>query len=347
MRAASKAFGLRNLWAAALLGLSMFGHVAWAQVELSPPVFDPYTPTDPFNPPPIQPPHGFYEPYCDTGGVEGGIQLAILEPQVGTISTPLVPFLGDVTPDFDFELSPRIWAGYQFPGGLGVRGRWWHFEADGSGDPILTGVTLPFLIQGFNTLAIQSFQLASSIELDVLDLELSQEGRFHNWEFEVAGGVRYAELEFTNTAAFNVVLSNSAGPPPPPLATVVEFAAQSKFEGFGPTVNFFARRPLGFWEGLSFVADARFSFLFGDTDVGIGANFLGNNLIPVATVSNHAMQIWELRVGADWTKTLQSGAQLHLGAFLEGQVWEWSIPVIAPGSDLGFVGPTAFIEITR
>jgi hypothetical protein len=342
-----------------------------AQATLGPPTFDAYPTTDPFvtaTPYAGQPMLGQpYQPYCDTGGFEFGFHGAILEPQIASISSPIPVvglFLDTISPDYDFEFSPRVWAGYQFPGGLGFRGRWWHFEGDGSGTPAsgdLTSAPLIGLIAGglgfstnYDTLTVTNFTFSSEIELDAIDLEVSQEGQFHNWEFEVAGGVRYARIDFINQAGFDVSLTDTippGDPPSPPLGPLpIAFSAISEFEGVGPTINFFARRPLGFWEGLSFVADARFGFLFGDTDVAVNATFddppVTFGPIPIATVSSQAVQVWELRVGADWTRTLANGSQLHLGAFLEGQIWEWN-SAIAPGSDLGFFGPTFFVEITH
>jgi hypothetical protein len=343
--------------AALLASLVLFHSLALGQAYLSQPTFDPYATGDPFTTY-QQAPLGYTgpQPYCDPGGFEFGFHAAVLEPQVASISSPL-PIIGGffstITPEYDFEFSPRVWGGYQFPGGLGVRARWWHFDGSGSGTPLALG---PIPAAGLLPAPFDSFSLAgvsfsSSIDLDAIDFELSQEGQFHNWEFEVAGGVRYAEIDFVNSLELTLTLIDDTPPntPPDPNRVIpVAIAASSKFEGVGPTINFFARRPLGFWEGLSFVADARFAFLFGDTDVVLTTTApIPFPATTIATVSNHAVQVWELKVGADWTRTLANGAQLHLGAFLEGQVWDWSIPAVAPGSNLGFFGPTFFVEITR
>jgi hypothetical protein len=252
-----------------------------------------------------------------------------LEPRLGnfTISSvvPGVPVTLTTAPDHGFEFSPRIILGYEGPEGLGVRGRWWHFS---------DSQTAPGVISGAIPVAINGVPTTTEITTDAVDLELTQDGRFHNWEFLVSGGVRFAQLESLSSA----IWGNPAN---------TYFSAQTDFDGVGPTLGFSATRAMRQWEGLTFVMNSRFSFLFGDVQIEQSSNFTGIDQGPITALDvEDVMPTWDLQIGAQWTRRLNCGATFHLGAFFEAQLWDWVSPGLI-NSDLGFWGPTITIGISR
>ncbi|HUT12303.1 MAG TPA: hypothetical protein VMY42_17530 [Thermoguttaceae bacterium] len=262
------------------------------------------------------------------GGIIAGADLTVLEPHIGTLGLSI----GDwgsfsVSPDFDAETAPRIWLGYQGPGGLIGRMRYWQFDHNATGENIVS-----LLTQGEGNLTL-------GLEAHALDFELAQEGCFRNWAFEIAGGVRYGKMEF------GLGVSDMPDIPQLDMWDIPDFGVAATFEGVGPTVALAARRPIGS-RGLAFVVGARGSFLFGDTDVsGSGALSIVNNL--GIELEEHLMQVWEFQVGGEWSRTTESGNRLFARAVYEAQVWEWAPALGLLGSDIGFVGPSFSLGVAR
>ncbi|MCA9213606.1 MAG: hypothetical protein KDB27_11100 [Planctomycetales bacterium] len=261
------------------------------------------------------------------GGFYGGFQAPVLQPRYGGYSIVSNEFGGQTTtvkatPNHNLAFSMRFIAGYEGPGGLGFRARWWHF------DDTTNGVgTVRFGATEFES------QMSAQLELDAIDMELTQAGRFHNWEFLVSGGVRYGDVGSRIQSTFGT---------PERL-----FRTTSGFTGVGPVLGIGTERALRQWEGLAFVFNSRFSFLFGDYNVRNSSDLPNGVLMheDLATVQD-VMPNWELQIGAHWTRRMNSGATFYLGAFFEAQLWDW----ISPGqinSDLGFWGPTFAVGITQ
>ncbi len=269
--------------------------------------------------PPVgaQPRRGFF------GGFEG----AVLEPKVGAIrvSRALTPILLPPdqaeafrlvtnSTDYDLTFSPRVWAGYMGRQGFGGRVTWWYFDADSK----VSSTTIDALGAAAQT----------SLRYNVFDFEATQLGAFQNWQVEFSGGVRYAR----NDQSLNVLLEEDE------LTGSVRIA--ERFEGVGPTISVQFKRPLGSWEGLTFIGKSRYSLLFGNID--LSTDISGDFDIPdlgILQVGDSTITSWEIQIGAAWTRILRSGAVLNLGGFLEGQVWN-------PDS-LGFFGPTFRASISR
>jgi len=260
------------------------------------------------------------------GGIIAGADIAVLEPHIGTLGLSLGDWgSSSMSPDFDGEIAPRIWLGYQGSGGLSGRMRYWQFDHNATGENIVSGLT-----QGEGNLTL-------GLEAHALDFELAQEGCFRNWVFEIAGGVRYGKMEFA--------VGVSDLPEIPESGCIPDFGLAATFEGVGPTVALAARRPIGSG-GLAFVVGARGSFLFGDTDVsGSGAASIVNHL--GIELEEHLMQVWEFQVGGEWSRTTECGNRLFARAVYEAQVWEWAPALGLLGSDIGFVGPTFSLGVAR
>ncbi|MFC1759282.1 Lpg1974 family pore-forming outer membrane protein [Planctomycetota bacterium] len=270
---------------------------------------------------------GSYQPFnFNGGGLYGGFEAPFLQPRYGSFAITTDAFGPSTTvattPKHDLAFSTRFIAGFEGPGGLGFRARWWHFDDETNGTGAIT--------RSGNTFDATT---SAQLEADAIDMELTQAGRFHNWEFLVSGGVRYADIGSKIESSFVL-------PPDRFIRTT------SGFTGVGPVLSLGTRRSLRQWEGLTFVFNSRFSFLFGDHDVRNISDVRGvierENLASVQDV----MPNWELQIGAHWTRRLNSGSTFYLGAFFEAQLWDW----ISPGqinSDLGFWGPTFAVGISQ
>ncbi len=225
--------------------------------------FDPYAQpaqyvTTPAPPPtavpyataPAPPPISFPSLPDSWGGFYAGFEGTVLEARTGALSLPASTITldsaapiaidsFDFQPDFDFEFSPRVWAGYKGAAGFGIRGRWWWYDHSGAGSfniedlPVGDAVDLDGIAPA-DSLALS---LGSDLRFNVIDLEATQDGEFHNWDFQVAGGVRYAKIDYdlnghiVGTINQGVVSSDFDG----------NLVAKSDFSGVGPTIAFSGR----------------------------------------------------------------------------------------------------------
>ncbi len=251
---------------------------------------------------------------CDSGccscacpGWIAGLELAVLQPHIGSLQIDPGGGALAITPEFDSEASPRIFLGYKGSEGLGARVRYWQF--DHSAQTSIAGLV----------------DLSLRLENHALDFEFMQDGEFWNWDVEIAGGFRYGKLGLGIDA--NILF--------------FPFNAAVTFEGVGPTVAMAARRPFGS-RGLALVAGARGSFMYGDSRFN-GPQILVNQI----RVSQHLMQAWEFQVGAEWSRTTSAGSEIFARAAYEAQVWEWAPSLGILSMDIGYVGPTFSIGITR
>ncbi|MCA9199970.1 MAG: hypothetical protein KDA87_20665 [Planctomycetales bacterium] len=311
-----------------------------------------YAPPSGYNPPsgyvppstsggtgwPYQNPNGGYGNQIgwQLGGLYAGFQAAILQPRLGAFKMDFVDpnviggaGIHDVTadPDHGLTFSPRVIVGFEGSGGLGFRARWWRFSDDSGGTARLRDNT---------GTVIGGTSLTSSLELTTLDLELTQSGRFQNWELMMSGGVRYVPLDYSVRTNWTDVGGDKS------------LMASSDFDGVGPTLGITALRSLRYWEGLTFSFNSRFSFLFGESEIlqqstGLAGAAAGQQLILNV---DDVMPVWELQIGALWTRRLQNGASIYLGGFFEAQLWEFLGPSEFT-SDLGFWGPTLAVGIAR
>lgn len=93
--------------------------------------------------------------------------------------------------DFSYKASPRVWLGYETCSGLGVRGRWFDYDSQSSG---------------------QNFML-TGLDITTVDLEVTDTFRWGNrWEGAIAGGVRYADCQRRIQGFMNIDLSDGYGP---------------------------------------------------------------------------------------------------------------------------------------
>ena len=324
-------------------------------------------------PPPAAAPPGFSFPALSPswGGFYIGAEGTILEARVGGASIvsfgdfPLdpgpppveVPITSlEFDPDYDLEFSPRVWGGYKGAAGFGVRGRWWWYDHGASGsfafNPLVVGVPFPVDTDGIAgadaNVILESATLRTNLTLNSIDLEGTQDGNFHNWDFQIAGGVRYAKIEYD-------MIGTIAGQIEEPIGELEAgfepfsdtISALSEFSGVGPTIALAGRRPLMFADGLAFLVSVRMAFLFGDSTATLTtANAFADPIVD-SDFEEHLVQVWEVQVGFEYSRQIASGARLFGAALLEAQVWEWNSPFGVSGGDLGFFGPTIAVGVAR
>lgn len=195
--------------------------------------------------------------------------------------------------------------------GTGVRLRWFTFDNDISysgagGAVILSGL--------FN------------MDIDALDMEITQRKDFKYWSMVASGGVRYGRVDIENmTVPFSGHASAlSAG------------SSGVTFDGAGPTVSLEAIRPLG-TSGLSLKGGLRTSLLFGETDVRSVFTVLGRT-----NIANDVVQVWEFQLGGQYVTELNNGANFIVGMHWEAQRWDSDSNALGDLSLHGF-GATAGI----
>ncbi|NQT11677.1 MAG: hypothetical protein HQ582_02940, partial [Planctomycetes bacterium] len=169
---------------------------------------------------------------CGCPGITGGYDFLVLAPhfsngisyQYREIAAPatLVESHGYPT---EYNMAPRFWVGYQGCNGLGVRARYMQYD-EGllSGTLDSVDATATYFFDGLSATNGQILAFNAGMELDVVDLDITQD--FNVWcaTLTAGAGVRYAKLQFDYAAE---VTDGGA----------VQFrsAGESSFEGAGPT----------------------------------------------------------------------------------------------------------------
>lgn len=282
----------------------------------------------------------------------------------------------------DLEAAPLVWLGYVSDSGLGLRGRWWQLHAssgidalnsDTSGDTTITSATagglsvaspgallkgrtfpppllalsLPVGVVQFRRppLGADALDFESNLNLQVWDVEATQDVRLGHWSLLVCGGMRYAHL----SQDYNVFRFNSATNP---MNSVLNqdfstLLSGHNFSGAGPLVGIEAWRPLGFIHGLALYGSARGAILFGTarqraTLVGTtSGDPLGNSTTTSdsTTVRDTFLPVLELELGAQYTVEV---GRLHpfLRVGVESQTWWGAGNASSMGGNLGLLGMT-------
>jgi hypothetical protein len=256
---------------------------------------------------------------CRASGIIAGVEMPLLQAHYGACGVD-IPGQGvqlpEITPSFDHETTPRFWLGLKSCDGLALRVRYWQY------DHAASAVDVP-----------NRYYVDMGLEAASFDFEIAQTAYFCNWEFEIAGGARWAKI------ADDINLDYDG-----------DLAAWSRsFEGGGPTFGVGVRRQLGIG-GLALVGTFRASLIYGDTNLALSYDLLvGADDIAVG-VDDQLVEIYEIQVGAEWSRMMCSGYRVAGRVVLEGQAWE-----LAPGpgplglfdTNIGFVGPSFSLAIER
>ena len=212
-----------------------------------------------------------------------GLEIPFLQPHIGSGAIDGTP----LAPTFGYEPSVRLLLGRVNENGLGVRLRYWDFDADAEG-------TIENIFSDEDGLF--------NVRARTVDLEVTMAGQIHNWEMEVAGGIRYGKNGLQVLWDGGDVLTDRM------------------FEGFGPTVALEVRRPVG-CSGWSLVGNGRFSLLFGDLGMALDPD--DNFVLPDVYVSQEktAAQVIEVAIGAEKEWDARNGTMVAR-LMLEGQHWD-------------------------
>jgi hypothetical protein len=264
--------------------------------------------------------------------------------------------------------------------GLGVRARYWRYDDDASEAASLSDlftttftttvvkvVSAPGLPAGpfgfgaeFNANSLTaspaspvppdnggtlSVVTSNDLQVDVLDLEATQELRAGAWSLLVSGGARYGRIDQNYEASVHTAFTSVGGT----LTTnaLDSLRTANEFRGLGPTLAAEARRELV--GGFSLYGSARGSLLFGDQKLSasrhltVSEAFMGVPLASAPTSSNAStsedklLPISELEVGAEWAGDWAGGRWILQGGWV-GQIFHGAGSATSQDGDLGFTG---------
>ncbi len=222
---------------------------------------------------------GCCDPCCRPSGVIAGAEATFLKPHFSAGSGAFDDF------DWNYEIAPRIWAGYQGSDGLGYRIRYWEFDHR-QRDP-----------DGANN-------DAQTVDTYIIDLEMVDSMSLGcYWDASVFGGFRY--LEFGHER----VLLNDAG-------GLVDGQAYGN-SSLGLTLGGELRRCIG--NGLAGYGNVRMSVLMGDEKEFVVTN---GAFVQRDEELDNIYYIWEAQTGVQWTRELQDNGYLFARAGVEVQIWD-------------------------
>ncbi len=240
-------------------------------------------------------------------GLYSSVELLFLSPKLNAVGfnnifyleSPAVPQSVDGKTGSDLEFAQRVIVGYEGDEGGGVQVRWFTYDNDagyiGSGNDSVNG-NIPIIGQ-------------LNFDLDAIDAELTQRGKFRVWDWLATAGARYARVDIHNSSsgAFDWTGFNDAA----------WFGlAGMEFEGAGPTVSVQGSREI-LWEGFEFFGNARTALLYGDLEVDSIFRVNGGPIV----ISDVFAQVWEVQVGVRMEHEFDV-FDLVCGIFWEAQRWE-------------------------
>jgi hypothetical protein len=161
-----------------------------------------------------------------------GVEVAVLKPYTSSLSGGLFPPFGPsgtLTPEYDYEVAPRVFLGRERSSGLGYRLTYFQFD--------------------HLTDDVGAFGITSGLEVHALDIDLTSRTEFCGSDVTLLAGLRYGYLK----SNLNV----------PQFGSI-----QFQSDGVGPTIGAIITRDLGrtAWD---LVLGGRGSLLLTDTDMTI------------------------------------------------------------------------------
>ncbi|MCL4195274.1 MAG: hypothetical protein KJZ87_26285 [Thermoguttaceae bacterium] len=266
-------------------------------------------------------------------GLVAGFEMTFLKPHINAAeSIAIIPGLPlTEIEDNEYNASPRFWLGYVGDCGLGWRIRWWEFNHT------LNGET--FEIVGIGNILVESL---GGLEVEALDIEMTQEIDLGLWDMTVGGGVRYGRTEHVTAQLYDDVL----------MAGFDDLAVASDFDGIGPTLFAEMRRPVG-CNGFAFVGNMRASLLFGEDKLAAGFDDTDDGLLIVETAQDNVVGVLEAQLGGEYSSDIGCGTRVFARGMAEGQLWTDATRQIniaansIESSDIGLVGLTFGIGVAR
>lgn len=257
-------------------------------------------------------------------------QANILNPQTG--ASQLIPL------DYEYQASPKLWISYQGSDSLGLRLSYWQFDhqanpfsraATLSQFPSANGTTVIFPATITTAAPGEILRVDNSLQVQTIDLEGTLPIPIGLMQLTGTAGVRYASLEQSFSA-------NASG-----VFPTRSLSWSRDFHGTGLTMGAEGRKPI--IGGLSFIADAQGSLLFGHKT--LNRRVIGDvtpNSPPAIVVLDDADEvsgIFELGLGLEWKMAITDKANIFFQGKYESSLWT------AAGQPtltfLGFQGLTA------
>jgi hypothetical protein len=252
------------------------------------------------------------------GTFYAGYDLLMLQPRFenseGLIITPAMGQTSSKSFDFDYELSPRFFAGIAFDSGFGFRFQGWQFdhgtrisESSATVGGVRTPVISPSVaIAPLPTTGggVEELRAEHSLQFQAYDLEATWQQEFRRSAMTIAGGIRYLHME----QRYDVQRVDVAG------AITGTLRHDHDFEGVGPTVAAEWLCPFGDG-GLSFFAGGRGSILIGSR------NQSATRFDGVATQDLNINQPGHVGIGEAGLGLQYSSGALTVRGGYEGQIW--------------------------
>lgn len=266
-------------------------------------------------------------------GLVAGFEMTFLKPHINAAeSIAIIPGLPlTEIEDNEYNASPRFWLGYVGDCGLGWRIRWWEFNHTLNGESFE-------IVSGLNVLV----ESLGGLEVEALDVEMTQEIDLGLWDMTVGGGVRYGRTEHVTAQLYDDVL----------MAAFDDLAISSDFDGFGPTLFAEMRRPVG-CNGFAFVGNMRASLLFGEDKFAAAIDDTDDGLLLVETAQDNVVGVLEAQLGGEYSSDIGCGTRVFARGMAEGQLWTDATRQIniaansIESSDIGLVGLTFGIGLAR
>lgn len=259
-----------------------------------------------------------------SGGLLGGFDVLLLRPYGGGYDQWMHAAVSgsSMTPSNDFEISPRIWLGYVGESGFGVRSRWFQYQHELKAG---TGVFEDWPDQGLQS------EGRNFLDVYAVDIDFMQQIELGCWDVNAGAGIRAGGVKRRTTLEFGLFSST----------------VTSRFEGVGPTIFAELKRPI-IGTGLSLVANARGSVLFGDGVFDYTADPFGPDSGKVDSV----VAVGEIQLGAEYARQLGYGTTGFVQCLWEGQIWSDASQYLEftnelERADLGLMGVAFNFGIAR
>ena len=237
---------------------------------------------------------------------------------------------------YEYDATPRIWAGIRNSNGVGIRGTHWSYDATGRTSTTVSdginiygahAVTIIFPANIFAAIPGSTMQNQDSLETQITDLYATFDAAFNSIKVSSGVGLRYARL-------LQSLSSVVSGPAPASLNWTREY------HGLGPSVMLDASRRIACTR-FSGVAKGSGAFLFGKKTINrtVFGDLSPQPASPFLALdeADEVVGIGEAGFGLQWSTTTNRGAEMVLRGIYEGSLW-----AEAGAPTLGFLGFQGF-----
>lgn len=260
---------------------------------------------------------GFYAGYSFLFAkpqMKESFQATVLHAPTGT--SHLIPF------STDYDLTPRIWFGFQTEDGPGLRARYWQYDHEANtfsqratftSFPGATATTVIFPAVISTAAPGDLLNVRSGLEVHTTDLEGTIAHTLGRTELLVGGGIRHASMNQHYSAQVTRM-----------GALLGDITWDRKFEGTGLILSGDARHPLGD-NGFAVVGNVRGSLLFGEKTINrrVIGDLTPTPGAPIISFqdADEVTGIFEAAIGAEWSGQIGKSTEVFLRALYETQLW--------------------------